>query len=233
MDPLILEDYRYWKDLDYTPASRDVVPASLAGRVHAGQRALDVGCHHGAASFFMASIGLQVLGIDINPRAVEVARRQRPMSTAGRWPEFVVADFLADRFAEPTSFDVVVLNRFLTCLPALPDWQSGLERAQDLLVDGGVIYVNDFLLMPACDHNRSRYVQGQASGGRWGNFAVLDEQDQASFVAHHHSAQELRRIAAPYRLACLRRYSTRSRNGYPSRMFELIGVLEARPLRIG
>ncbi|KFB68976.1 class I SAM-dependent methyltransferase [Candidatus Accumulibacter vicinus] len=229
----MLEDYRYWKDLDYTPASRDVVPASLAGRVHAGQRALDVGCHHGAASFFMASIGLRVLGIDINPRAVEVARRQRPVNTAGRWPEFVVADFLVDRFAEPTSFDVVVLNRFLTCLPAWPDWQSGLERAQNLLVDGGVIYVNDFLLMPASDHNRGRYVQGYASGGRWGNFTVVDAQDQASFVAHHHSAQELRRIAAPYRLACLRRYSTRSRNGYPSRMFELIGVLEARPLRIG
>ena len=223
----MLEDYRRWKDLDYVPASRDVVPTPLRGRVRSGQRALDVGCHHGAATRFLASLGLQVLGIDINPRSLQVARQPQPETTP-YLPEFFVADFLVDHFAEPATFDIVVLNRFLTCLPSVTDWERALGQTRALLRPGGLLYVNDFLLMSGCDHNRSRYRQGHAGGGRWGNFVVHDENGNASFIAHHHSVRELRRILAPYRPICLRRYATLSRHGHRSRMFELLAICEPR-----
>ncbi len=220
--------YHCWRELDYLPATRDLLPVALAEHVRAGQRALDVGCHHGAAAVYLASLGLSVLGVDINPRAIETARR-RPDATSLCRPEFIVADFLRDRVAAAGSLDVVVLNRFLTCLPALEDWQDALSRALELLTEGGLLYVGDFLLMPACPHNRRRYQQAHANGGRWGNFDVLDDQGRPSFVAHHHSAQELRRMVSPYRVLCFRRFLTRSRHGHASRMFELIGVNERRP----
>jgi hypothetical protein len=44
----------------------------------------------------------------------------------------------------PEVIDVVVLNRFLTCLPAVEDWQGALSRALELLTEGGLIYVGDF-----------------------------------------------------------------------------------------
>lgn len=221
--------YHCWRDLDYLPATRDMLPVALAAHVRAGQRALDVGCHQGATAFYLAALGLRVLGVDINPRAIEAARQRQPDAPSLCRPEFVVADFLRDRVAAAGSLDVVVLNRFLTCLPAVEDWQDALSRALELLTEGGLIYVGDFLLMPACPHNRNRYRQALANGGRWGNFDVLDDQGRASFVAHHHSVQELRRMVSPYRVLCLRRFSTLSRHGHASRMFELIGVNERRP----
>ncbi|MBL8375939.1 class I SAM-dependent methyltransferase [Accumulibacter sp.] len=228
--PLTTLGYHCWRELDYLPATRDLLPVALAEHVRAGQRALDVGCHHGAAAVYLASLGLRVLGVDINPRAIEAARQHRPDAASRYRPEFIVADFLRDRVAAAGSIDVVVLNRFLTCLPAVDDWQDALSRALELLTEGGLIYVGDFLLMPACPHNRRRYQLAHANGGRWGNFAVLDDQGRPSFVAHHHSVQELRRMVSPYRVLCFRRFSTRSRHGHASRMFELIGVNERRPV---
>jgi hypothetical protein len=197
--------------------------------VRAGQRALDVGCHQGATAFYLASWGCGFSAW------TSIHGRSRRLGSGSPMPHHSVVPssssliFCGIVWPPPEVIDVVVLNRFLTCLPAVEDWQDALSRALELLTEGGLIYVGDFLLMPACPHNRRRYRQALANGGRWGNFAVLDDQGRPSFVAHHHSAQELRRIASPYRVLCFRRFSTRSRHGHASRMFELIGVNERRP----
>jgi hypothetical protein len=138
--------------------------------------------------------------------------------------------FCGDRVAAAGSLDVVVLNRFLTCLPAVEDWQDALSRALELLTEGGLIYVGDFLLMPACPAQSRPLSAG--SRQRWPlgatSMSSTIRAGQASSLITT-VCRKLRRMVSPYRVLCLRRFSTLSRHGHASRMFELIGVNERRP----
>src|SRR5690606_30933239 len=60
-------------------------------------RALDVGCGTGTHSLWLASLGWDVLGVDVAPRAIELAtaKAAKAEQLAGRC-EFRVLDFLAE-----------------------------------------------------------------------------------------------------------------------------------------
>ena len=215
-------DYRDWKLIDYMPATGDMVPECLVQYIKGNERVLDVGSHHGDAARFLAERGLQVLGIDINSDAVKYACDHTYSDLLNRNLRFQVADLFDDAILSQ-KYEIVLLNRFLTCMPKYENWKRALKGVSDMLCNGGIIYINDFLLMPDYVQNRNRYMSALRDGLRWGNLVVNADQGKPWFIAHHHSEKDLEVITKPYLPLLYRRYATSSRSGYLSSMFEFAG----------
>ena len=105
-------------------------PAAMA-------EALDVGCGTGAMTRAFAQRGARVLGVDLSPGMIEVARRR---STAYPNIEYLVAD--TTRLALPAArFDCISTVATLHHLPLRPT----LARLATALAPGGVLLVADLL----------------------------------------------------------------------------------------
>lgn len=74
--------------------------AILRGGAFPRGRALDIGAGTGTNARWLAEQGFDVLGIDLAPRAVELARAATPAAIAARC-RFAVGDFLAEPPAGP------------------------------------------------------------------------------------------------------------------------------------
>ena len=88
-------------------AGRDAMRAKLLARLPddlSGARVLDAGCGTGAMSEALARRGAEVVGADISPALLDVARRRMPGALSGR-VRFVAGDMLSDDLG---SFDHVV-----------------------------------------------------------------------------------------------------------------------------
>lgn len=98
--------------------------AFFTGRIEAGERVLDIGCHNGAVAHDIATAtGAHVVGIEINAERVAAAHKLHPHPNV----EYRHGDVLRDLRDE--SFDVIVLSNVLEHLPDRPDF---LRRVQSL-----------------------------------------------------------------------------------------------------
>lgn len=125
--------YRAWQ----APfAAQKLAPLFEHNDVASARRVLDVGCGPGTnAPMFAAQ---EYLGVDLNPRYVEDARRRH-----GR--EFIVADATElDARIEP-GFDLILVNSLLHHLPdeAVARTLAGLGR---LVADDGHVHIIDLCL---------------------------------------------------------------------------------------
>jgi len=191
------------------------------GQLPEGSTALDVGCNKGGVSLFLAQHGLNVLGVDINEAAIDEAKLRAAHAGLSGNANFRVADILIDPPSAP--FDVVLLVRVLTCFPAAADWQALLRRAGALVGPQGYLYIHDFLLSPESANYRPRYAAGKRQGWRPGNFAVNAADGALSFIAHHHSEEEVASITAPWHRVHFSIHQSLSLNGNSCRMFEFLG----------
>lgn len=219
-------EYRDWARIDYHPAIGDLAPAVVTGHLPAGSTALDVGCNKGGVSLFLAEHGFNVLGIDLNPAAIDqaavnLAKLQAADAELPGAVDFRVADILAEPISGP--FDVVLLVRVLTCFPAISDWQALLQRAGALVGPQGYLYIHDFLQSPDSANYRARYDAGARQGWRPGNFAVNNSAGALSFIAHHHSEEDVASITAPWHRVHFSIHQSLSLNGNECRMFEFLG----------
>jgi len=213
--------YEDWTSIEYRPAIADLVPSVVIEHLPLGSTALDVGCNRGGVSLFLAQHGLHALGLDINGASIDEANRRAAQAGLSGHVTFKVADILT----EPLSalFDVVLLIRVLTCFPAVSDWQALLNRAGALVGPQGYLYVHDFLLSPDSGNYGARYAAGADMGWRSGNFAVNNAEGALSFIAHHHSEEEVASITAPWRRVHFSIHHSLSLNGNSCRMFEFLG----------
>lgn len=108
---------------DLNPARLDYIEAR-AGL--AGRRVLDVGCGGGLLAEGMARRGARVIGIDLAPGALEVARLHALESGIAVDYRQVAAESLAD--AEPASFDLVTCLEMLEHVPDPPSIMAALAR---------------------------------------------------------------------------------------------------------
>lgn len=125
--------YRLWQ-MPFSEAK--FAPVRRHGEPAAAKRVLDVGCGPGTnARFFSKS---DYLGIDINPKYVEQAKRRFG-------DRFVVADVTRDELPESEPFDFVLVNSLLHHLdtPAVRRLLSGVAR--HLSADGHV-HILDLVL---------------------------------------------------------------------------------------
>jgi 2-polyprenyl-3-methyl-5-hydroxy-6-metoxy-1,4-benzoquinol methylase len=109
----------------------------------APQRILEVGCGPGYLSLELARNGFQVTGVDLSPVCVDMARHfaaQDPW-VEGRGPiNYLAGDFLELDTLLKKSFTAIVL---VGALHHLPDqWRVG-ERMTELLVDDGIVVINE------------------------------------------------------------------------------------------
>ena len=104
------------------------------------RRALEVGCGTGAFARALARRAEHVLGIDLSPNMIRVAREK---SDGVANLEFEIADVL-ERMFPAEHFDCVVAIAALHHVP----WEAALLRLRDALASPGVLLVLD-LFAPA------------------------------------------------------------------------------------
>jgi ubiquinone/menaquinone biosynthesis methyltransferase len=121
---------------------------ALAG-VRQGTRALDLACGTGDLAFALAADGARVVGLDITPRMVDLAREKRgqvpffPASSSEKMvpdPFFLVGDMLALPFPD-RSFDLVTTGYGIR---NVPDIDAALSEIRRVLRPGGLFLSLDF-----------------------------------------------------------------------------------------
>jgi len=127
--------YRLWQ----APfAGQKVKPLLAENDLSLARRVLDIGCGPGTNTTLFAHA--EYLGIDINPRYIERARKSYGRS-------FVVADAASYKGAPGESYDLILMNSFLHHL----DEQAVdrvLAHAGSLLAPGGSVHILDLVLPP-------------------------------------------------------------------------------------
>lgn len=214
------DEYRHWRSIDYRPALSELSAEHLAAYLHSGQRALEVGCNRGRTALWLASHGVETVGIDINSDAILHARDEASKLSNVK-VRFIEGDFLDQ--PDMGRFDLVVMIRVLTCFSRAEDWRALLHRCFDCLAGDGLMYIHDFIVSSQCESYRERYNEGARRGWRTGNFAVPGREGGVLFIAHHHSIEEIAEIANPYQKIFLNFHDSVSLNGNTCRMFEFLG----------
>jgi cyclopropane fatty-acyl-phospholipid synthase-like methyltransferase len=194
-------------------------------------RVLEIGCHQGDVSLYLARQGMRVVGLDINPAAVEVAWSNAVRAGVKDRVHFEAADILEDR--DFGRYDLVILIRVLTCFPEAADWNCALDRARAHIRPQGLLYIHDFMFSPQNENYRLRYEEGQRLGWRPGNFAVKDKNGQPLFIAHHHCQEEVEIISRPYETILFDIHESLSLNGNTCTMFEFLGRKRTEAESIG
>jgi demethylmenaquinone methyltransferase/2-methoxy-6-polyprenyl-1,4-benzoquinol methylase len=162
-----MSTFLYMKLLESAPARYDrgirILSRGKIGRVYEhlaervaarGKRVLDVGCGTGAVALACAARGADVVGIDINPGMLEIARTKRcPSAGSVEWLELSAME-IEDRFPED-SFDAVA--SCLTFSELSPEEQSYVLRVlHSRLRARGTIVIADEVL-PRTRARRLRY----------------------------------------------------------------------------
>lgn len=99
-----------------------------------GRRILDVGCGTGAFARRLATRGAEVVGIDVSPRVIEIARRDAKEAGVEPPPEFEVADAHDPGPFSPGAFDAVT---FVLSLQNMEGPETVLRNAARALRSGG------------------------------------------------------------------------------------------------
>jgi 2-polyprenyl-3-methyl-5-hydroxy-6-metoxy-1,4-benzoquinol methylase len=84
---------------------------SVIGRLE-GARVLDVGCGDGENAILLARLGAQVTGIDVSPRAIELAEKRAQLDKVTGRTHFVCAP-VATAKMEERQFDVIWIDNVL------------------------------------------------------------------------------------------------------------------------
>ncbi len=113
------------------------VIAALDRYLGTGMRVLDIGCGLGALSFYMASKGNQVVGIDISERAIQSCRASAQSLGLADRTCFEAVDFISATFEGP--FHLILCSEVLE---HLPDDYHALAKIHDLLSPGGVVILS-------------------------------------------------------------------------------------------
>ncbi|MFG3135723.1 class I SAM-dependent methyltransferase [Streptomyces sp. NPDC048211] len=118
-------------ELDGKPFDREVLDA-FAGRVTGGGRVYDAGCGPcGHVTELLAAHGLDVLGIDLSPRCVALARREKP---GCRFAVMDQRDIAGERLDGLVSY-YSLHDQPRSGLPAtLTSWAAALRPGGQLLI---------------------------------------------------------------------------------------------------
>ncbi len=100
-------------------------------------RALDLACGTGDIAFAIAADGARVVGLDVTPRMIALAREKR---AARQQPSFLVGDMMALPFPD-ASFDLVTTGYGLRNVPVL---EPAVKEIARVLRPGGQLLSLDF-----------------------------------------------------------------------------------------
>jgi SAM-dependent methyltransferase len=134
----LLERTGVYRSIQAPFAEQKLAPFLEDPDVRRARRVLDVGCGPGTNTRHFADQGY--VGIDINPRYIEYARRR-----FGR--TFIVADVTRYQIEDEEPFDLVLVNSFFHHIND-ENTDRILSHLATLIAEGGHLYVLD-LILPA------------------------------------------------------------------------------------
>jgi len=219
--------YRDWRVLPYEPVLAAHYPESLVELLPPRARVLEIGCHDGIVTCYLARRrpDVTICGVDINHTAIDAARA-RALDEGLVNVRFETCDVIADAIGDDR-FDAIVTIRLLTCFPRCDEWRRLLGAIRRLLVADGTWFGIDYLYDPTNDAYRGRYAAAEEAQWRLGNFQVHSPAGRPLFVAHHHTDGEIAFLSRIFSVRNVRRFQSLSMHGNRASMFEIVGVKPA------
>lgn len=141
----------------------------------AGRRVVDLATGTGDIAFALSRHGARVVGLDLTPRMIELARAKSSAGTDG--PEFLVGDMMALPFPNE-SFDLVTTGYGLR---NVPDLRVAIDEIQRVLTPGGHVLSLDFN-RPANPVIRAVYLRYLASVGGLLGWALHRNPDTYRYI---------------------------------------------------
>ncbi|AXV38615.1 MAG: class I SAM-dependent methyltransferase [Methanobacteriaceae archaeon] len=161
---------------------------------------LDAGCGWGRIALQLQREGYNVTGFDINPKNIASANEfaQKFNSIYENKINFTVANALNLPY-EDESFDVYLMQAFMTTIVDVDDRLSILMEAQRILKTGGILYIADFgqTWDPVY---KKRYLSDYKVTGEMCTFIVRENGNPDGveiYRAHHYSEKELKNLLRP------------------------------------
>lgn len=186
----------YWEKVsgNNIPSSLDLYPV-IHSCLREGSKILDIGCGFGKISLELASYGYSVTGIDVNVEAIRLSETAAKglavnVNTEGK-AEFVVGN-ASDLPFQESSFDLAVMQAFLTTVPDTQERVRMIQEAFRVLKSGGYLYLVEFGQNWHLQLYRKRYLQDFPVTKEEGSFLVRNPgTGEVEFVAHHFTEKEL------------------------------------------
>lgn len=156
-----------------------------------GARILDIGCATGKVSASLASRGFRVTSVDINTQALKITRSSSGSPNCSLLPFFVKATATSLPFADE-SFDLAVMQAFLTIVVSKEDRARIMREVCRVLKPQGHLYIADFGQTWHSKIYRERYINDLPLTKEEGSFLAYDEQTgEVAYIAHHFTGKEL------------------------------------------
>lgn len=108
-----------------------------------GLRAVDIACGEGRGSRALAGSAADVVGVDISPTLLEIARNHEAVEPLGI--DYVLGDVMGVEWFDGRAFDVAVCNHGLA---DIPDLDAALDSVARVLAPGGRFVFS--ILHPCC-----------------------------------------------------------------------------------
>lgn len=159
---------------------------------------LDVGCGSGRLSKRLQEQGFSVLGVDISPAAIRVARSLAAPSAAGECTlRFEEADFASDQSPrlEAGPFDVVVCQLVISIIGDGRNRANLLRHVHDNLRPGGWLVLSASGVSDTINAEYARlYAEDVHLTGEPHTYFSRDERGNVLYMTHHFAADELVRL---------------------------------------
>lgn len=163
--------------------------------VSKGSNIIDFGCAWGRIAFELQSKGYTVTGFDLNENTISYAREKSKKTNELYRNKVIFETANAIELPYPDeTFDACIVQAFLTTIICPSDRKKGLNEANRILKENGVLYLADFGQNWENPHYSERYIRDYPLTGEMGTFTVKDESDPDGgemFKAHHYTKEEL------------------------------------------
>lgn len=185
----------YWEKVsgNNIPSSLDLYPV-IHSYLRESSKILDIGCGFGKISLELASSGYSVTGIDVNVEAIrlsDTAAKDLDANNIDEKAGFVVGN-ASDLPFQESSFDLAVMQAFLTTVPDTQERVRMIQEVFRVLKSGGYLYLVEFGQNWHLQLYRKRYLQDFPVTKEEGSFLVRNPgTGEVEFVAHHFTEKEL------------------------------------------
>ncbi len=142
-DAIPYDDWADIYDRVYAYLDHDL-PLYIEQATASGGPVLEMGCGTGRVALAMAKAGIDVVGIDISPRMVDVATRKAKAANLGDKAHFQVGDML-DAHAEGEFGLVTFPYRSFQSMLTVEDQKEALQNASAHLKPGGMLMLDVFV----------------------------------------------------------------------------------------
>ena len=158
-------------------------------------RLMDLGCGNGQISRTIFEMGFNVVGVDVNTKAIKLAKEKEvDQPEENTFLKFSESDIATDGALgwEPGSFDVVVCQLVVSIVGEVSDRRSLLRNSMQLLVPGGWFYMSASGISDDINPGYAKlYDQDAEATGERGSYYSRDANGEVLYTTHHFTREEL------------------------------------------